>query len=141
VSHPIQPPATDTSNEASLGTLVKQLSEQSTRLVRDELRLAQAELTEKAKRAAAGAGVAAAGGVVALYGLGAAIATIILVLALFLPAWLAGLIVTVLLFVIAGVLALVGRNKLKQATPVAPQRSVENVKQDIAEIKEHSRND
>lgn len=138
MSHPLPEQPTSVGAEASLGTLVKQLSEQSTRLIRDELRLAQAEMTEKAKHAGAGAGLAAAGGVVALFGVGALIATIILLLSLVLPAWLAALIVTVVLFVVAGVLALIGRKQLKQATPVAPERSVTSVKSDIAEIKDHA---
>lgn len=139
VSHPLPDPTpTSATTEASLGTLVKQLSEQSTRLIRDELRLAQAEMTEKAKHAGAGAGLAAAGGVVALFGVGALIATIILVLSLFLPAWAAALIVTVVLFAIAGVLALIGRRQLKEATPVAPERTVDSLKTDIAEIKDHA---
>lgn len=95
-------------------------------------------MTEKAKHAGAGAGLAAAGGVVALFGVGALIATVILVLALFLPAWLAGLIVTLVLFAVAGVLALIGKRQLKQATPVAPERSVDSLKTDIAEIKDHA---
>lgn len=135
MSSQITPEGTD----ASLGTLVKQLSEQSTRLIRDEFRLAQAEMTEKAKHAGAGAGLAAAAGVVALFGVGALVATIIIVLALALPLWLAALIVTVVLFVIAGVMALIARAQIKKATPVAPARSVDNVKTDIAEIKEAAR--
>jgi uncharacterized membrane protein YqjE len=139
VSHPLSDSSSTTEGQdPSLGTLVKQLSEQSTRLIRDELRLAQAEMTEKAKHAGAGAGLAAAGGVIALFGVGTLLATIILLLSLVIPAWLAALIVTVVLLAVAGVLALIGRRQLKQATPVAPERSVTNVKSDIAEIKDHA---
>lgn len=122
--------------DPSLGTLVKQLSEQSTRLIRDELRLAQTEMADKAKQAGKGAGLAAAAGVVALFGVGALIATVILLLALVLPAWLAGLIVTLVLFAIAGILALVGKKQINQVGSVAPERTVQNVKTDIAEIKD-----
>ncbi|HYP45505.1 MAG TPA: phage holin family protein [Propionibacteriaceae bacterium] len=124
-----------------MGTLVKQLSEQSTRLIRDELRLAQVEMTAKAKHAGKGAGLAAAAGVVALFGVGALIATVILLLSLVLPAWLAGLIVTLVLFVVSGVLALVGKKQINQVGPVAPERAVESIKTDIAEIKDAARND
>jgi len=127
------------SEEASLGTLVKQLSEQSTRLIRDEFRLAQTEMADKAKQAGKGAGLAAAAGVVALFGVGALIATVILLLALILPAWLAGLIVTLVLFAVAGVLALLGKKQIDQVGPVTPERTVANVKTDIAEIKDAAR--
>lgn len=132
-------PGPSSGDDASLGTLVKQLSEQSTRLIRDELRLAQTEMAEKAKQAGKGAGLAAAAGVVALFGVGALIATVILLLALVMPAWLAGLIVTVVLFAVAGVLALVGKKQIDQVGSVAPERTVETVKADIAEIKEAAR--
>ena len=135
----VLPPAASSAADASVGTLVKQLSEQTTRLIRDEFRLAQAEMAEKAQHAGKGAGLGAAGGVVALFGVGALIATVIMALALVLPGWLAGLIVTVVLLVIAGVLALVGKKQLDQVGSVTPERSVENVKTDIAEIKDAAR--
>lgn len=133
---PDAPVSTGTSSEPSLGTLVRQLSEESSRLVRSELQLARAEMIEKAKGIGKGAGILSAGGVVALFGVGALIATLILVLDLFLPAWLAALIVTIVLFVIAGVAALVGKKKLQEAAPPKPDRAVANIKQDINEIKD-----
>lgn len=126
-------------DDASLGTLVKQLSEQSTRLIRDELRLAQTEMADKAKQAGKGAGLAAAAGVVALFGVGALIATVISLLALVLHGWLAGLIVTVVLFAVGGVLALIGKEQIDQVGPIAPKRAVRTVKADIAEIKDAAR--
>jgi uncharacterized membrane protein YqjE len=74
-------------------------------------------------------------GVVALYGVGTLLATVILALALVVPAWLAALIVTVVLFVIAAVAALVGKNKVSEATPLAPEQTIDNVKQDVATLK------
>src|SRR3954465_13655256 len=87
--------------------LVSQLSEQVSTLVRDELTLARLEMVERGKRAGTGAGLLGGAGVVALYGLGALFVTIGAALALVMPAWLAALVVTVLLFAMAGVAALI----------------------------------
>ncbi|WP_367650344.1 phage holin family protein [Nocardioides sp. zg-DK7169] len=111
------------------------LTEQVPQLIRSELRLAQAELTEKGKRAGLGLGAFGAAGLIALYGLGALIAGLILLLALVLPAWASALIVAGVLFVIAAVAAVVGRREVKQATPAAPERAVAGVKQDVATLK------
>lgn len=125
--------------EPSTSELVTRLTQQSTELIRSELRLAQAEMTVKAKHAGIGAGLFGGAGVVALYGVGTLITTIILVLALFLPAWLAALIVTVVLFAIAGVVALMGKKQVGQATPAAPEQTIDNVKRDVDTIKEGTR--
>ena len=122
--------------ETSTAELVTRLTQQSTELMRSELKLAQAEMTEKAKKAGIGAGLFGGAGLIALYGVGALIATIILVLALFLAPWLAALIVTVVLFAIAGVVALMGKKQVSQATPAAPEKTIDNVKQDVATVKE-----
>jgi uncharacterized membrane protein YqjE len=122
--------------EPSLGELVTQLTEQTSRLVRSEMQLAQAEMQEKAKNAGVGAGLFGAAGIVALYGAGALIATVILALSLVLPAWAAALIVTVVLFAIAGVVALTGQKRVNRATPPAPQRTIDSVKRDIETVKE-----
>ncbi len=121
--------------DASVGELVSQLSENTSRLVRDEIQLAKVELTETAKRAGAGAGMLGAAGVLAHYGLGLLLATAVVVLALLLPWWLSVLIVTVVVFVFAGVLALMGKKKLQQASPT-PERTIKNVKRDVATVKE-----
>lgn len=115
--------------------LVTRLTQQSTELIRNELRLAQAEMSEKAKHAGIGAGLFGGAGVVALYGLGALIATVILALSLVLAPWLAALIVTVVLFVIAGIVALVGKKQVTRATPPAPQHTIDSVKRDVDTIK------
>jgi uncharacterized membrane protein YqjE len=118
-----------------LGALVHDLTTQVPDLIRSEIRLAQAELAEKGKRAGLGIGMFGGAGIVALYGVGALIATLILLLALAMDAWLAALIVTVVLFAIAGVLALLGKKQVDQATPLAPEKAVEGVKEDIATVK------
>jgi len=124
-----------TGSDASTSELVSRLTQQSTELIRNELRLAQVEMTEKAKHAGVGVGLFGGAGIVALYGVGALIATIILALSLAMPAWLAALIVTVVLFVIAGVVALIGKKQVSQATPAAPQHTIDSVKQDVDTIK------
>jgi uncharacterized membrane protein YqjE len=121
---------------ASTGELVTRLSTQLSELVRTELTLAKAELTQKGKRAGVGAGLAGGAGVVALYGVGALIAAVIAALALVMPVWLSALIVAILLFVVAGVLGLLGRNQIKRATPPVPEEAVENVKRDVATVSE-----
>jgi hypothetical protein len=122
-------------SQLSSGELLAQLSEQSSLLIRRELQLAQAELQQKAKRAGLGAGLFGTAGVVALYGVGTLVATLVLALALVVPAWLSSLVVTIVLFVVAGVAALLGKNKVSDATPLAPERTIESVKQDVATLK------
>ncbi|WP_208322828.1 phage holin family protein [Mumia sp. ZJ1417] len=119
-------------SDESIADLVRDLSEQTSRLVRDEMRLAQAELKQKGARAGAGLGGFGAAGLLALYGFAAIIAA----LALVMDVWLAALIVAVVLFVIAAILAVVGKKQLQKATPPVPEHTVENVKADIAEVKE-----
>ena len=116
--------------DKGLGELVKDLASQTSTLVRQEIKLAQAEVTEKGKLAGKGAGMLVAAGVVALLGLGALTAFLIIVLDSFLPLWAAALIVTVLWLAIAAVLGMAGKNAIQKATPPAPQ-TVETVKEDI----------
>jgi uncharacterized membrane protein YqjE len=128
--------AVDTQPEKqSTGELVSRLSEDMSRLVRDEMRLAQAELTEKGKRAGIGVGMFGVAGLLALYGVGVLIATVILALALAMPAWLAALIVGVVLLAAAGVAALLGKKEVAQAAPPVPERTVANVKRDVQAVK------
>ncbi|HET8960786.1 phage holin family protein [Nocardioides sp.] len=122
-------------SEEPIGALVHRLSEQIPELVRSELRLAQAELTEKGKRAGLGIGMFSAAGLLAFLGLSTLVATAILALALVLPGWAAALIVAVLLFAGAGVAAVVGKKEVDQATPPAPERTIANVREDVATVK------
>ncbi len=134
MSHPEPRP------EPTTAELITRLSEQTSRLVRDEMRLARAELTAKAKQGGTGAGFMGAGGILALFGFGALIATAILALALVLPAWAAALIVTVVLFIAAGIAAMVGKKKVEDLSPT-PERTMTNLNRDVAEVKESSRHD
>jgi len=127
-----------TSGEPSTGELVSRLSTDLTTLVRDELRLATAEMSGKAKQAGIGAGMFGAAGLVALYGVGALLAAIIAALALVMDVWLAALIVAVVLFVIAGIAALLGKNKVSEVGSPMPERTVESVKADVDAVK-HAR--
>jgi uncharacterized membrane protein YqjE len=122
-------------SDQSTSELVQRASEQITRLVRDEIALAKAELAEKGKHAGIGVGLFGGGGVLAMYGVGALIATLIIVLDLFLPLWLAALIVTVVLFAVAGVLALLGKNQVSRAGSPEPEGAVASVKADVDEVK------
>ncbi len=134
--------ANDTSEAAagehSAADLVKQVTEQASLLVRDELKLAQLELTRKGKQAGLGVGLFGGAGLVALFGTGCLIACAIIALALVIPAWLAALVVGAALLAVAGLAALMGKSRLSKATPVVPQETVSSVKTDVAEIKERT---
>jgi uncharacterized membrane protein YqjE len=120
----------DALRDRSVGDLLKQLSQETSTLVRQEMELARAELTEKGRRAGVGAGMLGAAGVATLLTLGTLTACIVLVLSEWMDAWLAALIHTVVWAAIAGVLALQGRNKVQEATPPAPH-TVETLKEDV----------
>jgi len=120
--------------EQTTAELVQRATEQISRLVRDEMALARAELVEKGRHAGLGVGLFGAGGVLALFGAGTLVTTIILALALAMPAWLAALIVTVALFVLAAILALIGRKQVRQAVPPMPTAAAESVRADLAAV-------
>ncbi|TKJ20439.1 hypothetical protein A6V29_08750 [Blastococcus sp. CCUG 61487] len=115
--------------------MVTQLTEQITALVRDEARLAQVEVTQKAKRLGIGAGLFGGAGLFAFLGLSVLVATAILALDLVLPAWLAALVVAIVLFAIAGVLALVGKKDVEKASPPVPTQALAGVQADIATVR------
>jgi hypothetical protein len=127
-----------TAPEQSTGELVKLAAEQVSVLVRDELKLAQLEMSGKAKQAGKGAGMLGGGGIVALYGVACLIASAIIAISHSLQAWLAALIVGAALLLVAGVAAALGRSHLKHATPPVPTQAVDSVKTDVAEIRERS---
>jgi hypothetical protein len=121
--------------QATTGELIGQLGDQLSRLVRDEVRLAQAEATQKAKRLGMGAGLFGGAGVVALLALGALVTAAVLGLAHVLPDWLAAIIVAVVLFAVAGVLALVGKKDVDEAKPPLPTETIASVQADIDTVK------
>ena len=120
-----------------VGALVSHLTTDLSRLVRDELELAKAELKVKSKKAGVGAGLFGGAGTVALYGLRVLIAAAVLGLATAVPAWLSALIVAGALFVIAAVAALLGKRHISRATPPVPQRAVGGMHDDMEALKGH----
>ena len=125
--------------ELPAGELVSRLSKQVSQLVRDELRLALAELKQKGKRAGIGAGLPGAAGMISLFGLGALVVAMIAALALVLPVWAAALIVGGVLLVLAGLLGLAGVGQVKRATPPTPQQAIASTKRDIQTVKESAK--
>jgi hypothetical protein len=124
--------------EHSTGELVKTMTEQVSVLIRDEFKLAQLEMTSKGKQAALGVGMFGASGVVALYGVGCLLACAIIALSGAVAAWLAALIVGAVLLAVAGIAALVGKQRLGRATPPVPKEAVASVKADVEEVKERA---
>jgi len=125
--------------DRAAGELVKQLSEQVSVLIRDELKLAQVEMTRKGKQAGVGAGLLGGSGLVALCGVGCLIACAIIAITGVVAAWLAALIVGAALLAVAAIAALIGKGRLQKATPPVPEQAVDSVKTDVEEIKERAR--
>ncbi|MDH6625404.1 hypothetical protein M2271_003215 [Streptomyces sp. LBL] len=122
----------------SVGELVGQATEQLSRLVRQEVALAKEELAEKGRRAGRGGGLLGAAGAVGYAGLLALAAAAAAALSLVLPVWAAALIVTGVLFALAGLLAAAGRAQLRRATPPTPEEALGSVKADVEEIRERA---
>jgi len=139
-SNDVQIPAQATTDQQqpSTGELVKRLSEQVSVLVRDELKLAQLEMTRKGKQAGIGVGMFGASGLGALYGVGCLLACAILGLSRVLEPWLAALIVGAVLLLVSGVAALLGKGRLKKAAPLVPAQATDSVKADVNEIRERA---
>lgn len=125
-------------HDRSLADLARQLSNQTTELVRHEVELAKAELRDKGKRAGIGAGMFGGAGALGLYALGALTAAIIAGIAEALPVWASALIVAALYGAIAGILALRGKKKVQQATPPLPEETVQSVKEDVRYTKQRA---
>ena len=121
--------------DQTLGALVHQLTQQVPELIRSEMRLAQAEVAQKGKRAGVGIGMFSVAGLLAFFAFGSLVATAILALSLVVDAWLAALIVALVLLAVAAVAGLVGRRKVAEAGPPAPERAIQGLKDDIATVK------
>ncbi|MFF4035126.1 phage holin family protein [Streptomyces sviceus] len=119
-----------------VGDLVQRASQQLSQLVRDEMRLAQAEMTQKGKRFGKGGGLFGGAGLVGVLTLQALVATAIAALSLVLDVWAAALIVTAALAVVTAVMALLGKQQISKASPPAPEQAMDSVKADVAEIRE-----
>lgn len=120
----------------TIGELVSTLSEKLSQLIRDEIRLAKAELAEKAKQAAIGIGLFAVAGFLAFFAFATLVAMAVLALANAVAPWLAALIVAVVLLLIAAVLGMVGKRALEQGSPPMPTKAQESIKADVAAVKE-----
>ena len=122
-------------SDEPLGAVVHRLSEQVPELVRSELRLAQAELAQKGRKAGLGIGMFSAAGLLAFFGLVTLIATAVIALANALPAWAAGLVVAAVLLAGAAVAALAGKKEVDAATPPTPERTIAGVREDVNVMK------
>src|SRR5918998_4208726 len=121
--------------EKPLGELVQDLSRQTSTLIRQEMRLAQAELAEKGKHASKGAGMFGGAGAVGLYGVGALVAAAILGLATVLEPWIAAAAIGVALLLVAGILALTGKKELDEMGPPKPEQALESMQRDVETVK------
>lgn len=125
--------------EHSIGELVKDLASETSTLVRQEIDLAKAEMTDRGKRAGRGVGMLAAGAAVALLALGALTACLIAALDLVMPTWAAALIVTAVYAAIAGALLMSGRTQVREAAPPVPEQTIDSVKEDVQWAKTRTR--
>jgi hypothetical protein len=119
--------------ERSTAELVQQAGEQVSRLVRGEIALARAELVRQGRRAGAGAGAFAAGALLVLYALGALVLAAVAGLANAVPLWLSALLIGVALLVLAGLLALAGRQRFRRTVPPAAA-ATRSVREDVTAV-------
>jgi uncharacterized membrane protein YqjE len=131
----------EAARDRSTGQLVKDLSRDTSLLVRQEIALAKAEMAEKGEKAGVGLGMLAGAAVGALLMLGTLTAFLVLALDGAMPAWTAALVVTLLWGVVAGVLALLGRQALREMGSPMPEQTMESVKEDIEWLKERNRSE
>jgi hypothetical protein len=131
LGHDPHTPDREDLRERPMGDLLKQLGEQTSRLVRQEMELAKAEVSHKGKEAGAGAGLLTGAGVAGLLALGTLTAFLVLLLDSFMDATLGAALVALLWAAIAGVLALAGRNRLRRATPPVPEQTIETLKEGV----------
>ncbi|MFJ8630931.1 phage holin family protein [Streptomyces sp. NPDC093568] len=129
-------PRTGETGQEAVGELVQRATQQLSQLVKDEMRLAQAEMTEKGKRFGKGGGLFGGAGLVGVLTLQALVATVIAALSLVMDVWLAALIVTAALAVITALMAALGKKQISKASPPTPEQTVDSVKADVAEIRE-----
>ncbi|MFJ1811294.1 MULTISPECIES: phage holin family protein [unclassified Streptomyces] len=130
------PPRTGGGALEPVGDLVQRASQQLSQLVRDEMRLAQAEMTQKGKRFGKGGGLFGGAGLVGVLTLQALVATVIAALSLGMDVWVVALIVTAVLAAVTAMMAALGKQQINKASPPTPEHTVDSVKADVAEIKE-----
>lgn len=118
-------------HDKPIGELLRELSDQTTTLVQQEIALAKAELTEKGKQAGAGAGMFGGAGLLGFFSFAALTTALIAVLSTGMDVWVAALIVAIVYAVIAAVLALAGRTEFRSAGPLVPEQAIESSKEDV----------
>ena len=128
----------DDKRNASTAELMKELSREVSQLVREEIALVKAEMTQKGKHAGIGAGMLSGSAVLGLAAVGGSMAFLVLVLDSWMPGWLAVLIVTIVYAAAAAILALRGKERIRHATPPAPTQTIESVKEDVQWAKTHA---
>jgi uncharacterized membrane protein YqjE len=131
-------PRTESGAQEPVGDLVQRASQQLSQLVRDEMRLAQAEMTEKGKRLGKGGGLLGGAGLMGVLTLQTLVATVIAALSLVMEVWAAALIVTVALGAVTALMAALGKRQIGKASPPTPEQTIDSVKADVAEIKERA---
>jgi hypothetical protein len=136
MEHPVKSPQIPAQREQSTGDLVKQLSEQVSTLVRDELKMARLEMSSKGKQAGVGMGMFGASGLGALYAIACLLAAAIIAISGEIRPWLAALIVGLALLAASAVAALIGRSRMRRAAPPVPQQTVDSAKADVEEVRE-----
>ena len=129
----------DEMRDRPVGELLKQLASETTTLVRQEIELAKAEFAEKGRKAGPGFGMMGAAGVVGLLAAGALTAFFILALDGIMPNWLAALIVAAVYAAIAGALYLIGKQRVAEAGPAKPEKTIETLKEDVEWAKHPTR--
>ncbi len=117
-----------------VGELMRELAEETSTLVRQELELATAEMAQKGRRAGPGIGMVGAAAVIGLAALGALTAFFILALDGAIANWLAALIVALVYAAIAAGLYFAGRERVKEAGPPVPERTAQSVREDVQEV-------
>jgi hypothetical protein len=122
---------TDESRDRSMGELLRDLSEQTSTLFRQEVELAKAELSEKGRRLGTGAGYFGGAGLLGVFALAAFTAAVMAALATAMDFWIAAVIVGVVYAIGATILALSGRKQMEGATPVMPEQAIESSKEDV----------
>ncbi|MGW7065103.1 phage holin family protein [Streptomyces sp. NPDC054904] len=122
--------------EESVGDLVSRASQQISELVREEMQLARAEMTEKGKRFGLGGGLFGGAGLIGFLAAQALVGAVIAALALLLPVWASALIIAALLAAVAAAMAAAGTKQIAKAGTPAPQQTIDSVKADVTEIKE-----
>jgi multisubunit Na+/H+ antiporter MnhG subunit len=136
MEHSVKSPQIPAQREQSTGDLVKQLSDQVSLLVRAELKMARLEMTSKGKQAGVGVGMFSASGLCALYAIACLLAAAIIAISGEIRPWLAALIVGLALLAASAVAALVGKGRMKRATPPVPEQTVDSAKADVEEVRE-----